>query len=124
MTGAVLGGAAGVFSEITQSLGCLLGGFCFSMWILVLKPGGSIGSTTGKAVFITIFTIAAFGTSFSRHTKDYALILSISFSGATAVSWSMLLSKVDTNTIMIDCAGYRLLFTSWAQGILGLPLAC
>lgn len=32
ITGAVLGGLAVVFPEMTEGLGCLLGGFCLSMW--------------------------------------------------------------------------------------------
>ena len=34
LTGIVLGGAAIVFTELTEGLGCLLGGFCLSMWLL------------------------------------------------------------------------------------------
>lgn len=32
ITGAALGGLAVVFPEVTEGLGCLLGGFCLSMW--------------------------------------------------------------------------------------------
>jgi hypothetical protein len=84
MTGLILGGAAIVFTEMTEGLGCLLGGFCFSMWLLVLKPGGLLTSTSGKSIFIAAFTLAAFSTSFTRYTRPYGLIIFISFGGATA----------------------------------------
>ena len=32
ITGCVIGGIAVVFPEVTEGLGCLLGGFCLSMW--------------------------------------------------------------------------------------------
>jgi hypothetical protein len=85
MTGLILGGAAIVFTEMTEGLGCLLGGFCFSMWLLVLQPGGLLTATSSKAIFIASFTLAGFSTSFSHYTRPYGLIISISFSGATAV---------------------------------------
>jgi hypothetical protein len=84
MTGLILGGAAIVFTEMTEGLGCLLGGFCFSMWLLVLKPGGLLTSTSGKSIFIAAFTLAAFSTSFTRYTRPYGLIIFVSFGGATA----------------------------------------
>ncbi|KUJ12741.1 uncharacterized protein LY89DRAFT_737659 [Mollisia scopiformis] len=85
MTGLILGGAAIVFTEMTEGLGCLLGGFCLSMWLLVLKPGGLLTSTSGKAIFIASFTIAGFSTSFSYRTRPYGLIVFVSFGGATAL---------------------------------------
>ncbi|KAH8658632.1 hypothetical protein BGZ60DRAFT_531319 [Tricladium varicosporioides] len=85
MTGLILGGGAIVFTEMTEGLGCLLGGFCLSMWLLVLKPGGLLTSTGGKSIFIAVFTIVAFATSFSHYTRPYGLIIFISFGGATAV---------------------------------------
>jgi len=85
MTGLILGGAAIVFTEMTEGLGSLLGGFSFSMWLLVLKPGGLLTSTSSKAIFIAAFTVAAFSTSFSHYTRPYGVIGGISFGGATAV---------------------------------------
>jgi hypothetical protein len=85
MTGLILGGAAIVFTEMTEGLGCLLGGFCFSMWLLVLKPGGLLTATSSKSIFIAAFTLAVFATSFSHYTRPYGLIVSISFGGATVV---------------------------------------
>jgi hypothetical protein len=32
ITGSIVGGLAVVFPEVTEGLGCLLGGFCLSMW--------------------------------------------------------------------------------------------
>jgi hypothetical protein len=85
MTGLILGGGAIIFTEMTEGLGCLLGGFCFSMWLLVLKPGGLVTSTGGKSIFIAAFTIAMYATSFTHYTRPYGLIVSISFAGATVV---------------------------------------
>lgn len=34
VTGAVFGGLALVFKEITEGLCCLLGGFCIGMWLM------------------------------------------------------------------------------------------
>ena len=100
MTGLILGGAATVFSEMTEGLGCLLGGFCFSMWLLVLKPGGLITTTGGKAIFIAVLTLAAFATSFSHYTRDRGLIVMISFGGATAVVSSYPLQRSGTFCIV------------------------
>lgn len=85
VTGLIVGVGAVVFSEMTEGLGCLLGGFCIAMWLLCLKPGGLITNTSGKAVFIAGFTIAGFAASFSHYTRDIGLIVGISISGATAV---------------------------------------
>ncbi|KAI1374967.1 hypothetical protein F4677DRAFT_424158 [Hypoxylon crocopeplum] len=82
-TGLILGGAATVFKELTEGLGCLLGGFCFAMWLLTLHEGGLLPSTSGKVVFITVFTLAGFAFYFSRYTRPYALIVLMSFAGAT-----------------------------------------
>ncbi|MCJ1478662.1 hypothetical protein MMC13_007343 [Lambiella insularis] len=81
----ILGAGALVFKDLTEGLGCLLGGFCVSMWILVLKPGGTITSTAWKAIFIAIFCLGFFGLVFSRYTRSYGLIGSTSFAGATAI---------------------------------------
>ncbi|EKD20019.1 uncharacterized protein L3040_002304 [Drepanopeziza brunnea f. sp. 'multigermtubi'] len=85
MTGVVLGGVSVMFAEMTEGLGCLLGGFCFSMWLLVLKPGGLLTETSSKSIFIAVFTLTAFAAVFSHYTRDCGLILGISFAGATAV---------------------------------------
>jgi len=82
-TGAILGGLAIVFKEITECLGCLLGGFCLSMWLLALQPGGLIPTTGGKVGFIAAFTMAGFCLYFTKWTRTYGLIACISFSGAT-----------------------------------------
>jgi hypothetical protein len=87
LSGVVVGIVAAIFADLTQGLGCLLGGFTFSMWLLVLKSGGLIQNTAGKAILIAAFSLATFAASFSRYTRDYALIGCVSFSGATAVRW-------------------------------------
>ncbi|KAI1500390.1 hypothetical protein F5X99DRAFT_238359 [Biscogniauxia marginata] len=82
-TGLILGGAATVFRELTEGLGCLLGGFCVAMWLLTLGEGGLVQSSTGKIIFIIAFTAAGYAFYFSRYTRPYALITMMSFSGAT-----------------------------------------
>jgi hypothetical protein len=85
LTGLILGGAALLLMEMTEGLGCLLGGFCFAMWLLVLQPGGLLTSTAPVVVFIVCFTLAGWATSFSRYTRPYGLICLTSFGGATVV---------------------------------------
>ncbi|TVY19785.1 hypothetical protein LARI1_G002972 [Lachnellula arida] len=102
ITGLVLGGGAIIFSEMTEGLGCLLGGFCFSMWLLVLKPGGLLTSTSGKSIFIAVFTVVSFATSFHHSTRPYSLMAFISFGGATVV------------VIGIDCFSRAGLKEFWA----------
>ncbi|KAK3939939.1 hypothetical protein QBC46DRAFT_314834 [Diplogelasinospora grovesii] len=83
-TGLILGGLAVLFKEITECLGCLLGGFCISMWLLTLQEGGLVPNSTGKILFIAAFSLVGLGLYFSHWTRTYSLIGSISFSGATA----------------------------------------
>jgi hypothetical protein len=85
LCGVTFGVLSMVFPEVTEGLGCLLGGFCMSMWLLVLRPGGLITSSGGRAIFIASFCVAVYALSFSRHTRPYGLIASTSFAGATAV---------------------------------------
>ncbi|KAK4179621.1 hypothetical protein QBC36DRAFT_361668 [Triangularia setosa] len=84
-TGAVLGGVAIIFKEMTECLAGLLGGFCLGMWLLTLQPGGLVSSAVGRIVFIASFTFSGFGLYFVPWTqmRAYALIACISFSGAT-----------------------------------------
>jgi Domain of unknown function (DUF4203) len=84
MTGVIFGVGALVFKEVTEGLGCLLGGFCLSMWLLALRSGGTLRSTGDKAIFITVFTVAVYALSFNRRTRPYGLIGATSFAGATA----------------------------------------
>jgi hypothetical protein len=83
-TGCIFGGISLVFPDITDGLGCMLGGFCLSMWFLTLKEGGLIESVTGRRIFIAALTAVCFCFSFSHHTRTYALMASIAFAGATA----------------------------------------
>ncbi|KAF1933551.1 uncharacterized protein M421DRAFT_52812 [Didymella exigua CBS 183.55] len=83
-TGVIFGAVSLVFSDVTEGFGCLLGGFCVSMWFLCLKSGGLITSVTGRAIFIGCMSAGAYCLSFSHHTRTYGLIASIAFSGATA----------------------------------------
>jgi hypothetical protein len=102
MTGLIIGAASLIFTELTEGLGCLLGGFCLSMWFLVLKPGGLLTSTGGIAAFIASFSLTAFATSFSHITRPYGLIVFVSFGGATAI------------VLGIDCVSRAGLKEFWA----------
>lgn len=84
-TGLVFGGGSMIFADLTEGLACLLGGFCLSMWFLVLRADGLIRSTIGKVVFIVCFTLCAYALYISHYTRPYGLIGSISFAGATAI---------------------------------------
>ena len=86
VTGLIFGGGAVIFADVTEGLGCLLGGFCLAMWFLILTPGGLIKSTAGKAIFIACFTLGAFGFYISHWTRAYGLIASTSFAGATVIA--------------------------------------
>lgn len=84
VTGVIFGALSLVFSDITEGFGCLLGGFCLSMWFLSLRAGGLIQSSTGRAIFIGCMSAGGYSLSFSHYTRNYGLIGSIAFSGATA----------------------------------------
>lgn len=85
LSGCAMGTASVFFRELTEGLGCALGGFCVSMWLLCLVPGGLLREVAAKAIFISCFTVVGFAFYFSRYTRDWALIVMISFGGATAV---------------------------------------
>ncbi|KAI0110401.1 hypothetical protein GGR51DRAFT_558048 [Nemania sp. FL0031] len=102
VSGLILGGAATVFREITEGLGCLLGGFCVSMWLLTLKAGGLLPSTASKVIFIAAFSLGGYGFYFSRYTRPYALMGLMSFAGATVT------------VIGIDCFSRAGLKEFWA----------
>ena len=98
VTGLIFAAGSLVFQEVTEGLGCILGGYCLAMWLLTLKAGGTIMSEGGKAIFIAIFAVVAWSMSFSHYTRPYGIIGSTSFSGATAI------------VLGIDCfsrAGYK-----------------
>jgi hypothetical protein len=82
--GCLAGGVALIFRDLADGVGCLLGGFCLSMWFLCLKAGGLIPSVLGKSIFIGCMSVAVFSFAISSKTRNYALIGSIPFSGATA----------------------------------------
>jgi hypothetical protein len=83
LTGLIFAALAIVFADITDGLGCLLGGFCLSMWFLALKDGGLIASSAGRAIFISCMSVGGYALSWSHYTREYGLIGCISFSGAT-----------------------------------------
>ncbi|KAK3676441.1 hypothetical protein LTR78_003717 [Recurvomyces mirabilis] len=82
MTGLIFGSLALVFKEVAEGLGCLLGGFCLSMWFLTLAPGGLVSSTSGRAIMIAVFCLAFLGLYFSYYTRTYGLIFCTAFAGA------------------------------------------
>ncbi|PSN70909.1 hypothetical protein BS50DRAFT_269596 [Corynespora cassiicola Philippines] len=82
-TGIIFGGISLAFADITEGLGCMLGGFCIAMWFLTTKDGGLITSSTGRAIFIGSFCAAGYSLSFSHYTRTYGLIGCISFAGGT-----------------------------------------
>jgi hypothetical protein len=84
MTGGILGGVAMIFKEVTEGLGCILGGFSLAMWLLTQTDGGILPTTTGRIIFICAFCAGTFGFYFSHYTRNYALIGSIAFGGASA----------------------------------------
>ena len=85
MPGIILGALAVIFKDITEGFACFVGGFCLSMWFLVLRSGGLITSEAGKVIFIALLTAGAFLLYISHHTRPYGLIGSTSFGGATVI---------------------------------------
>ncbi|EGX96840.1 hypothetical protein CCM_01498 [Cordyceps militaris CM01] len=83
LTGCAIGTLSMFFKELTEGLGCALGGFCISMWLLCLVPGGLLHVTAAKAIFIACFTLGGFAFYFSRYTRDWSLMICIAFAGAT-----------------------------------------
>ena len=113
-TGLTFGALAIVFKELTEGLGCLFGGFCFSMWLLTLKPGGLLTETSPKSGFIAAISVAFYALSFNHHTRPYGLIVSTGFAGGTAV------------TLGVDCfsrAGLKEFWLYiWGKLFVGLKL--
>ena len=83
--GLIFGGGAMVFSNLTEGLGCMLGGFALSMWLLCLKAGGLLTNTTSIVIFICVFSAVVFSTAYVNFFQPYTLIFSLAFSGATAI---------------------------------------
>lgn len=73
-----------MFKELTEGLGCLLGGFCLSMWLLTLTPGGLITESGSKAGFIIALSAGPYALSYSSYTRLYVLVPSNAIAGATA----------------------------------------
>lgn len=82
VTGLIFGAVSLVFKEVTEGLGCLLGGFCLAMWFLVLREGSLIHSLTGRQIMIAVFSAVGWSLSFSQYTRNYAAIFSAAFAGA------------------------------------------
>lgn len=82
LTGLIFGALSLVFKEITEGLGCLIGGFCLAMWFMVLRPGGLVQSDSGRAILIGVFSVVGLSLSFSQYTRNYGLIACTAFAGA------------------------------------------
>lgn len=82
--GCIFGGLSLIFYEITKGFGCALGGFSLAMWFLTLAPDGLIHSKTMRVVFIVVFMAATSALAIPKFTREYALIGSLPFAGATA----------------------------------------
>jgi hypothetical protein len=96
--GMVLGAGAGLYNKVFEGLACMLGGFCFSMWLLTLKAGGLVTKDSSKVIFIILWSVGIFALSFSKRIRLYAVIGSTAFSAGTAI------------VLGIDCftlAGYK-----------------
>lgn len=85
-SGITFGALAIVFKELTEGLGCFLGGFCASMWLLCLKPGGLLTDVSSKSGFIAGISVGFYALSFSQYTRPHGLIVSTAISGGTTVS--------------------------------------
>ncbi|KAL4916797.1 hypothetical protein BDW62DRAFT_185244 [Aspergillus aurantiobrunneus] len=85
-TGITFGALAIVFKELAEGLGCLLGGFCTSMWLLSTKSGGLLTETDAKSGFIGAISLGFYAVSFSHYTRPYGLIASTSIAGGMAVA--------------------------------------
>ncbi|PKY06218.1 hypothetical protein P168DRAFT_264757 [Aspergillus campestris IBT 28561] len=85
-TGVTFGALSIVFKELTEGLGCLLGGFCVSMWLLSLSPGGLLKDSGSKSGFIGAISVGCYAMSFSQYTRPWGLIVSTSIAGGTAVA--------------------------------------
>ncbi|KAL7940139.1 hypothetical protein V8C42DRAFT_363971, partial [Trichoderma barbatum] len=85
LSGCALGAASLIFKESAEGLGCALGGFSLSMWFLCLASGGLLHNTIGRAIFISCFSAFGAGFYFSRYTRDWAMIILMSFGGATVI---------------------------------------
>lgn len=83
-SGITVGGIALLFQELTEGVGCLLGGFCFSMWLLVMKSGGLITQSGGRIGLIVALSAGSYALSFSHYTRPYGLMASTAFAGGTA----------------------------------------
>jgi hypothetical protein len=81
--GCLLGGLALIFQEVSEGFGCILGGFCFAMWLLVLVPGGTIQNQAGRIILLSVFCAACFCLYVSRYTRIYGIIICTAFAGAT-----------------------------------------
>ena len=85
LPGVILGVAALVFKDVTESLACVFGGFCLGMWFLTLRSGGLIQVLAGRCALIGGLAVIPLFLFFIPKIKTYVLIVCIAFGGATAI---------------------------------------
>lgn len=97
--GALAGGIATLRPMFFHFFGSVLGGFCFSMWLLTLKQSALFGQDALKnGIFIAVFSVVSLAFYCNPRTRLYLVMLSSSFSGATA-----LILGIDC----LSCAGLK-----------------
>lgn len=84
--GCIVGGC-GFFKPVAcEPFGCLLGGFCFGMWMLTLVQSGLLAQdATKNGLFLSGMSILTVLLYFWRFTKHYTMTASSAFVGATAL---------------------------------------
>ncbi|KAJ4420118.1 hypothetical protein N0V82_004565 [Gnomoniopsis sp. IMI 355080] len=83
--GAVAGGLSTLRPTFFHFFGSILGGFCFAMWLLTLKPSALLGQNQLKnCIFLAAFSFISLGFYISTKTRHYLVMLSSSFAAATA----------------------------------------
>lgn len=86
ISGAIVGGVAILKPVACEPFGCLMGGFCFGMWMLTLDQSGVLGQEkTKNGLFLSAMSLLTVLLYFWRFTKHYAMMASSAFTGATAL---------------------------------------
>ncbi|KAL5604707.1 uncharacterized protein BROUX77_004893 [Berkeleyomyces rouxiae] len=85
LTGVALGGMSVLFREILESLACMLGGFCISMWFLSLADDGLIHVTVGRVALIASSSLVGWAIYWIPFTRDWVLMGLMAFAGSTAM---------------------------------------
>jgi len=74
--GSIIGGCATFKPAACEPFGCLLGGFCFGMWMLTLRQSGLLGQEkTKNGIFLSAMSVAPVLFYFSRVTKHHTVMV-------------------------------------------------